>query len=69
MGRLGRVTFDFRPKPARKDVNVKFIYSEKETKFCEIFTSLLIAVHTVKTKVKISQNFVAFLEYMNFKEL
>ena len=26
-----------------------------------------IAVHTVKSKGKISQNFVAFSEYMNFK--
>ena len=45
---------------------LKFIYSEKVTKFCEIFTLLLTAVHTIKSKVKISQNFVAFLEYMNF---
>ena len=42
------------------------MYSEKATKFCEIFTLLLTAVHTVKCKVKISQNFVAFAEYMNF---
>ena len=42
---------------------VKFIYSEKATKFCEIFTLLL---SVVKSKVKISQNFVAFSEYMNF---
>ena len=46
---------------------VKFIYSEKATKFCEIFPSLLTTVHTVKSKGKISQNFVAFSEYMNFK--
>ena len=45
---------------------VKFIYSEKATKFCEIFKLLLTTVHTVKSKVKISQNFVAFSEYMNF---
>ena len=37
---------------------IKFIYSEKATKFC--------AVHTVKSKGKISENFVAFSEYMNF---
>ena len=36
-----------------------FIYSEKATKFCE-------NVVPVKSKVKISQNFVAFSEYMNF---
>ena len=45
---------------------VKFINSEKATKFCEIFTLLLSYVVPVKSKVKISQNFVAFSEYMNF---
>ena len=43
---------------------VKFIYSEKATKFCKIFTLLLTTVHTVKSKVKISQNYVAISEYM-----
>ena len=46
---------------------IKFIYSEKATKFCEIFTLLLTVCTVVKSKVKISQNFVAFSEYMNFK--
>ena len=46
---------------------VKFIYSEKATKFCEIFPLLLTTVHTVKCKGKILQNFVAFSEYMKFK--
>ena len=46
---------------------LKFIYSEKATKFCEIFTLLLSYVVQVKSKVKISQNSVAFSEYtMNF---
>ena len=45
---------------------VKFIYSEKATKFCEISSLLLSTVHTDKIKVEISQNFVAFSEYMNF---
>ena len=45
---------------------VKFIYSEKATKFCEIFILLLSYVVPVKSKAKISQNFVAFSEYMNF---
>ena len=45
---------------------VKFIYSEKATKFCEIFTLLLSYVVPVKSKVKISQNFEAFSEYINF---
>ena len=44
---------------------VKFIYSEKATKFFEIFTLLLSYVVPAKGKVKISQNFVAFSEYMN----
>ena len=48
---------------------LKFIYSEKATKFCEIFPLLLTTVHTVKGKGKISQNFVAFSEYMNFTSL
>ena len=45
---------------------VKFVYSEKATKIFEIFTLLLTVLHTVKSKVKISKNFVAFSEYMNF---
>ena len=45
---------------------LKFIYSEKATKFCKIFTLLLSDVVPVKRKVKISQNFVTFLEYLNF---
>ena len=47
---------------------LKFIYSEKATKFCEIFTLLLSYVVPVKSKVKILQNFVAFSEYMNFNK-
>ena len=45
---------------------LKFIYSKKATKFCKIFTLLLSYVVPVKSKVKISQNFVAFSEYMIF---
>ena len=46
--------------------DLKFIYSEKATKICDIST-LLMSVCTVdKSKVEISQNFVAFSEYMNF---
>ena len=48
---------------------VKFIYSEMATKFCEISTLLLSYVVPVKSKVEISQNFVAFSEYMNFNRL
>ena len=52
-----------------RNLVVKFIYSEKATKFCEISTLLLTTVHTVKSKVEISQNFVAFSEHMNFNSM
>ena len=46
---------------------LKFIYSEKATIFCEISTTVDLAyVVMVKSTLEISQNFVAFLEYMNF---
>ena len=48
---------------------VKFKYSEKATKFSEISTVDLSYVVTVKPTVEISQNFVAFSEYMNFRVL
>ena len=41
-----------------------FIYPEKATKICEIFTLLLSYVLPVKRKLKISQNFVVFSEYV-----
>ena len=44
---------------------VEFTYSEKATEFCEIFI-LLIVCTVVKSKVKISQKYVAFSKYMNF---
>ena len=47
---------------------VKFIYSEKATKFWEISTLDLSYVVPVKPTVEISQNFVVFSEYMNFTE-
>ena len=47
---------------------IKFIYSEKATKFWEIFPLLLTVCTVVKSKGKISQNFVAFSEYMNFNK-
>ena len=46
---------------------VKFIYSEKASKFWQIFPLILTTVHTVKSEGKISQNCVVFSEYMNFK--
>ena len=45
---------------------LKFIYSEKATKFGEISTLNLTTIHTVKSKVEILQKFVAFSEHMNF---
>ena len=35
-------------------------------KFCKISTLYLTVLHTVKSKMEISQNFVTFSEYMNF---
>ena len=49
-----------------KQFLIKFIYSEKATKFCKILTLLFSYVVPVKNKVKVWQNFVAFSEYMNF---
>ena len=45
---------------------LNFIYSEKATQFCKIFTLLLsVSVCTVdKSEVKISQHFVVFSEFM-----
>ena len=45
---------------------MKFIYSEKAKFFCEISNVDLSYVVSVKSTVEILQNFVAFLEYMNF---
>ena len=43
-----------------------FVYSEKAAKFCKISTLILSTVHSDKSKVEITQNYVAFSEYMNF---
>ena len=48
---------------------LKFIYSEKDTKFCEISTIDLNFTTKDKSTVEILQNFVAFSEYMNFKDI
>ena len=42
---------------------------EKATNFCEISIVDLSYVVTVKSTVEILQNFVAFSEYMNFKQV
>ena len=52
-----------------KLLGLKSIYSEKAIKFCEISTLNWTTVHTVKSKVEILQNFVAFSEYMNFTKV
>ena len=44
---------------------LKFIYSGKATKFFEISTIDLSYVVPVKSTLEISQNFVAFTDYMN----
>ena len=44
---------------------LKFIYSEKATKFCQIST-LILYVCTDKSQVEISHYFVAFSEYTSF---
>ena len=46
--------------------HLKFIYSEKTTKFCKISNLLLTTGYIVESKVEILQNFVDFSEYMNF---
>ena len=46
----------------RQLLPLKFKYSEKATNFC--YFSYVVMV---KSKVEILQNYVAFLEYMNFK--
>ena len=40
---------------------LKFVYSEKTTKFCEISTLHLSTVHTDKSKVEILQKFCGLL--------
>ena len=53
-------------RKSQKEIVVKFIYFEKATPFCEISTVALSYVVPVKSTVEISQNFVAFPEYMKF---
>ena len=49
-----------------REFRVKFIYSEKATKFYKISIVDLSYVVPFKSTVEISQNFVTFSEYMNF---
>ncbi len=48
---------------------LKFIYSEKASKFYKISTLLLSVCTVDKSKVEILQNFVAFSEDTNFKTI
>ena len=50
-------------------LTLKSIYSEKATKFCKISTVDLTVTTLDKSKVEISQSFVAFSEYMNLNIL
>ena len=45
-------------------IDLKFIYSEKAANFCKISTVNLSYVVTIKSTVEITQNFVAFSEYI-----
>ena len=47
-------------------MKLKFIYSEKATKFCKISTVGLTGTAYDKSMVEILQNFVTLSEYMNF---
>ena len=64
--------FQHLPPPSSKTLlnpvhlYIKVHYSEKATKFCKISTVDLFCVVAVKSTVEVSQNSVAFSEYMNF---
>ena len=60
---MGIESDDFYEAVQQEEFQVKFIYSEKVTKFCTISTLLMSYVVPVISKVEISQNFVAFSEY------
>ena len=55
--------------PFLSQIWIKLIYSEKATKFDEIFTLLLTGTTYIgqknKSRLKILQNFATILEYMN----
>ena len=48
-------------------IELKFIYSEKATKFCEISTVDFTGTTQDKSTVEILEKFMAFSEYMIFK--
>ena len=61
MFQVAMLWFDFTKEFGFK---VHIFSAERATKFCEISTIDLSYVVTVKSTVEISQNFVAFLEYL-----
>ena len=63
--KVGEYEFDNKSIMRRMFYVLKFTYTEKTTKCCEIFTLLLTGTTQDKSKVKISQHFVVFSEYMN----
>ena len=60
-----KVWIDFCPVESELEFCLKFIYSEKATKFCEMSTNYLSYILPVILLVEISQNSVAFSEYVN----
>ena len=56
------MTFEIMAVTNRNDV--KFKYSEKATKFCKIFSLHLTSTTKDKSKVEISQIFLAFLDFL-----
>ena len=46
---------------------IKFVFSKKDTKIDKILPSICHLLHNVKSTMKISSIFLAFLENMNFK--
>ena len=53
-------------KPSNDIVLIKFIYSEKATKFLRNLHLFCLVQHTVKKRWRFRKIFVAFSEYMNF---
>ena len=59
-------TISRQSKKEHYSTTIKFMHSEEATRFCKIFTLLLTGTTEDKSQVKISQNCVAFSEYVNF---
>jgi hypothetical protein len=66
MAKSGAIEVIFKSHEPFQSYLLKFMHSEKATKFCEISILLLFYILPVKIKVEISQNFAAFSEYKNF---